>query len=164
MKTTCYAAGCEAALVGEAANAFTLVNRARAKGDAWIAFMDAGDGLEIRSFCPVHSPPVQEAVKLLVSVFGEDFSHMHLRSVARAMKETPIVVTPKEPSPPTETFMPKVDGKPFRCEDCGSNCFHKPVAEDTLLFACNSCRTRYRGEPSRFGSLVPHELRRGEPK
>ena len=99
MKTTCYAAGCEAALVGEAANAFTLVNRARAKGDAWIAFMDAGDGLEIRSLCPVHSPPVQEAVKLLVSVFGEDFSHMHLRSVARAMKETPIVVPTVEENP-----------------------------------------------------------------
>ena len=40
MKTTCYAAGCEAALVGEAANAFTLVNRARAKGDAWIAIAE----------------------------------------------------------------------------------------------------------------------------
>ena len=96
MKTTCYAAGCGAALVGEAANAFTLVNRARAQGDDWIAFMDAGDGLELRSLCPVHSPPVQEAVKLLVSVFGEDFFHMHLRSVARAMKETPIVVPTAE--------------------------------------------------------------------
>lgn len=61
--------------------------------------MDTGDGLELRSLCPVHSPPVQEAVKILVSVFGEDFSHMHLRSVARAMKETPIVVPTDEENP-----------------------------------------------------------------
>ena len=99
MKTTCYAAGCSASLVGEAAKRSTLVDRARAQGDDWISFMDTGDGLELRSLCPVHSPPVQEAVKILVSVFGEDFSHMHLRSVARAMKETPIVVPTVEELP-----------------------------------------------------------------
>lgn len=44
-------------------------------------------------------------------------------------------------------FMPKVNGKSFRCE-CGCNVFHKPNADDPDLFSCNSCDTRYRGEPT----------------
>jgi len=43
-----------------------------------------------------------------------------------------------------EQFMPKVDGKPFRCE-CGCNVFHKPDKTDLELFKCNSCGLQYRG-------------------
>jgi hypothetical protein len=41
-------------------------------------------------------------------------------------------------------FMPRVDGKPFRCK-CGCNVFHKPVSKNKQLFECNSCGDRYNG-------------------
>ena len=90
MKTTCYAAGCGAALVGEAQNVAVLADEHKAEG--WIYFFDAGCGLAIRCLCPAHSPPVKEAVRLLVATFGERFSHMHLGWVAKLVKETPIIV------------------------------------------------------------------------
>jgi hypothetical protein len=44
-------------------------------------------------------------------------------------------------------YMPKIDGKYFRCEDCGANVFRKPEPKiDPLLFTCNGCGTRWRGE------------------
>lgn len=94
MTTTCYAAGCEAALVGEAQNAAVLADEHKAEG--WIYFFDAGFGLAIRCLCPAHSPPVKEAVRLLVAAFGERFSHMHLRWVAKLVKESIVVPTVEE--------------------------------------------------------------------
>jgi len=41
-------------------------------------------------------------------------------------------------------FMPRVGGKPFRCE-CGCNVFHKPISKSKLLFECNSCGARFTG-------------------
>jgi hypothetical protein len=40
-----------------------------------------------------------------------------------------------------ENFMPRVNGKPFRCE-CGCNVFHK---DDEGHFICNACETAYEG-------------------
>lgn len=45
-----------------------------------------------------------------------------------------------------ENFMPKVNGKFFRCS-CGCNVFHKPDETRPYLFECNSCETWYSGEP-----------------
>jgi hypothetical protein len=46
-----------------------------------------------------------------------------------------------------ETFMPRVNGEPFHCEECGSNCFHRYSA-DPNRYECNGCGTRYLGDPS----------------
>jgi len=85
MKTTCYAAGCSASLVGEAPNTLALADGAKDKG--WIYFFDSGSGLSGRCLCPAHSPPIKEAVRLLVSVFGERFTHMHLGYVAKLLNQ-----------------------------------------------------------------------------
>ena len=47
------------------------------------------------------------------------------------------------PQPPD--VMPMIDGKSFRCE-CGANVFRHPPGEP-LIYVCNACRARYRGEP-----------------
>lgn len=43
-----------------------------------------------------------------------------------------------------EDIMPMIDGRSFRC-DCGANVFRHPEGEP-LVFVCNSCQTRFRGE------------------
>lgn len=43
-----------------------------------------------------HSPPVKEAVRLLVAAFGERFSYMHLGWVAKLVKESIVVPTVEE--------------------------------------------------------------------
>ncbi len=50
-------------------------------------------------------------------------------------------------SHPLPDVMPVVGGKPFRC-DCGCNVFRHPEGEP-LVFACNSCGERWRGEPEK---------------
>lgn len=44
-----------------------------------------------------------------------------------------------------ETFMPRVNGETFYCEECGSNCFHR-YSSDPTRYECNGCGTRYIGE------------------
>jgi hypothetical protein len=46
----------------------------------------------------------------------------------------------------TEQFMPKVDGKSWRCE-CGANVFHKPEGEPDI-FECNACGAWYTDKES----------------
>jgi len=87
MKIMCHVAGCPQALEGYGTNAFVIVQKARALGAFWIAFMDSGNGLECRSLCPEHAVPVKKAVELLQSVFGNRFTHMHLQAVADALAE-----------------------------------------------------------------------------
>lgn len=48
----------------------------------------------------------------------------------------------KEPEPLGEQVMPRVDGKPFRC-DCQCNVF---AAIGPLRYRCNSCGVEYQGE------------------
>ena len=43
-----------------------------------------------------------------------------------------------------ENFMPRIAGKPFRC-DCKCNVFHKPDATKPELYECNCCGHRYEG-------------------
>ena len=58
---------------------------------------------------------------------------------------------PKEEQPMTHPdggllqIMPKVGGKPFRCE-CTCNVFHHPDKTKPNLYQCNSCEARYIGE------------------
>jgi hypothetical protein len=52
--------------------------------------------------------------------------------------------TPYQPEKDDKDYMPKIDGKCFRC-DCGGNVFHKPH-KGSEIFICNSCGTRYHGE------------------
>lgn len=88
LKINCHKDGCSASLKGDGNNVFDLVNKARAKGMDWIGFMDAGNGLEIAALCPGHSPPVKQAVALLVETFGSrSFSRMHFGFVARLLEE-----------------------------------------------------------------------------
>lgn len=47
-----------------------------------------------------------------------------------------------DPVPPD--VMPMIDGRSFRCS-CGCNVFRHPEGEP-LVFVCNGCRARYRGE------------------
>lgn len=42
-----------------------------------------------------------------------------------------------------EQFMPRIDGKSFRCE-CGCNVFKKLVQRPNI-FVCNGCANRYEG-------------------
>lgn len=46
------------------------------------------------------------------------------------------------PVPPD--VMPMIDGRSFRCS-CGCNVFRHPEGEP-MVFVCNACRARYRGE------------------
>lgn len=46
-----------------------------------------------------------------------------------------------------EQVMPRVDGKPFRC-DCGCNVFTKI---GSLHYQCNSCEARWKGEAAAKG-------------
>lgn len=41
--------------------------------------------------------------------------------------------------------VPRINGQSFRC-DCGCNVFRHPEGEP-LVFVCNACGDRYRGEP-----------------
>lgn len=55
-------------------------------------------------------------------------------------------------------IMVKVNGKSFRCEECGANVFHHPRVLNTFpdgmgawkletnTYKCNSCGVRYKGE------------------
>lgn len=42
--------------------------------------------------------------------------------------------------------MAMIDGKSFRCEDCGCNVFHHPDKNDLTKYRCNGCNARYIGE------------------
>jgi predicted SprT family Zn-dependent metalloprotease len=47
-----------------------------------------------------------------------------------------------------QTFMPKINGKSFRCE-CGCNVFtkRKPLATGEDVYRCNACPAQYAGTP-----------------
>ena len=44
-----------------------------------------------------------------------------------------------------------VDGKPFYCEECGSNVFRERT-DDPLRYRCNGCGAMYRGEEKQDGT------------
>ena len=49
-----------------------------------------------------------------------------------------------------EQVMPKVDGKSFRCPDCGCNVFSKlGVRGGDILYRCNGCGGRWAGTPGK---------------
>ena len=43
-----------------------------------------------------------------------------------------------------EAVMPRINGRPFRCEDCGANVFHWNDKPNGLT--CNGCGATYVGE------------------
>lgn len=47
-----------------------------------------------------------------------------------------------------ETCLLRVDGEPYRCLDCKSNCFTRGKDRETgeTEYECNGCGTRYLGE------------------
>lgn len=52
----------------------------------------------------------------------------------------------EEPGAYNEDFMPKINGKFFRCE-CGCNVFRKPKpVSRPNLFECNSCEALFEGK------------------
>ena len=50
----------------------------------------------------------------------------------------------KLPDGSIENFMPRIDGKTFRCA-CGCNVFHKPDRKRPEVYQCNGCDVRYVG-------------------
>jgi hypothetical protein len=46
--------------------------------------------------------------------------------------------------PEMENVMPRVDGKSFRCEECGANVFRR--AKGSTMYVCNGCGAKYHGE------------------
>lgn len=47
--------------------------------------------------------------------------------------------------------MLRVGGKPFYCEECGSNVFRERI-DDPLRYRCNGCGAMYRGEKQDNGN------------
>lgn len=58
--------------------------------------------------------------------------------------------TPVMKNGEVETFLIKIDGKPFYCEECHfCNCFHIPDDTRPNWYKCNSCGTLYETEPKK---------------
>ena len=59
-----------------------------------------------------------------------------------------VTVEIKRAESPPPTIMPKINGETFRCENCGSNCFHREPERDHAGeqgYRCNGCGARYMG-------------------
>lgn len=95
---------------------------------------------------------IAEAIGMDDEEFARKLADYYLQHKDRIAEETAKKILSKlvpnfnKDQRPVETTLVKVGGKSFRCEECGSNCFHHPdCPEGEDLFDCNSCGTRYRG-------------------
>lgn len=98
---------------------------------------------------------MNEQTELLKKNLGFYFSPASIRVILQACKDAGLtwyVQTDREDkfipidleeanSNPRESCMPRVNGKPFRCE-CGCNVFKEL---DNLQYRCNACSSVYQG-------------------
>lgn len=97
--------------------------------------------------------PTKQQVREWASIAYEDESLATLKAIFERVAELaaqwgaeqaqqpmtePTIKAVKNPDGSIENFMPKVNGKSFRC-NCGCNVFHKPDDKDPDLYECNAC-------------------------